>query len=120
MRRLHGATPELRAAIELQNKANKIAKVKSRKPRKVQRAEANAVRRELKHDAQMTKAQASRFEMLRQARLTTDRAMNAARKRVGDILSGLPGKERKTDVGIVLPSGEQIGDILAGVSVKRD
>lgn len=111
---------ELQASIDLQNKANTIAEVKSRKPRAVLRAEARAVRRELKHDAGMTKAQRSRAERIYQAKLTYQRARIAIEKRIGDILSGLQDKERKTELGIVLPSGRQIGDILAGVSAKRD
>jgi hypothetical protein len=113
-------SPELQAAIDLQNKANRIAEVKSRKPRLVLRAEANKVRRELKHDAGMTTVQRSRFERLRQAQLIVDRARIATAKRIGDLLNGLQDKERKTELGIVLPSGKQIGDILAGVSARRD
>jgi hypothetical protein len=119
-RKRYPIAPELSAAIQLQNKANRIAKVESRKPRAAKRAEANAVRRELKHDGQMTTARRSRAEQLRQARLTYERARGATVKRVGDILAGLPGKERTTELGVVLPSGRQIGEVLAGVSAKRD
>lgn len=115
MRRHSPVTPELQAAIKLQNKANTIAEVKSRKPRAVLRAEANAVRRELKHDAQATKKQRSRIERIFQAKLTYQRAQIAMQKRIGDILNGLSDKERKTDLGIVLPSGRQIGEILSKV-----
>ena len=107
---------ELRASIEIQNKANRIAKVGSRQPRWMKRAEANTVRRELKHVAQMTSPQRSRYEKLRQVKLFADRAQIALRKRVGEILTGLPGEERKTELGIVLPSGVEIGKILSRAS----
>ena len=110
---------ELRSALKLQAVANKEAKIAPKKGRAVLRAEANAVRRELKHDAQMTTAHRSRFEQLRQARLTAQRAAIATHKRIGDVLSGLQDKERKTELGIVLPSGRQIGDILTAQG-KRD
>lgn len=106
---------ELRAAIELQNKANVAAKVESRKPRWKLRQEANAVRRELKHYANMTTKQRSRYEALHQARLTADRARIALRKRVGEILAGLPTNEKTTELGIVLPSGAEIGKVLTRV-----
>jgi len=116
-RRRVKVSKELRAAIEIQNKANRIAKVASRKPRWMMRAEANTVRRELKHVAQMTKPQRSRYEKLRQIRLTADRAQIALRKRVGEILKGLPDSGgRQTDGGIVLPSGVEIGKILSRAS----
>lgn len=105
---------ELQAAIELQNKANLIAKVESRKPRWQLRAEANAVRRELKRVAQMTRSQRGRYETLQQARLAADRAREALRKRVGEILKGLPDGG-KTEMGIVLPTAEDIGKVLARV-----
>ena len=110
---------ELRAALKLQAIANEEAKIMPKKGRAAQRAEANAVRRELKHDAQMTTAHRSRFENLRQVRLTTQRAAIATRKRIGDVLSGLQEKERKTELGIVLPSGRQIGELLV-TQAKRD
>ena len=106
---------ELRAALKLQAIANEEAKIMPKKGRAAQRAEANAVRRELKHDAQMTTARRSRFENLRQAQLTAQRAAIATRKRIGDVLSGLQEKERKTELGIVLPSGRQIGELLTKV-----
>jgi hypothetical protein len=109
---------ELRAALKLQAIANKEAKIVPKRGRAVLRAEANAVRRELKHDAQMTTAHRSRFENLRQVRLTTQRAAIATRKRIGDVLSGLQEKERKTELGIVLPSGRQIGEILTAQDKK--
>jgi hypothetical protein len=61
----------------------------------------------------MTTAHRSRFENLRQARLTIDRARISTQRRIGDLSTGLQEKERKTELGIVLPSGRQmIGDIL--------
>jgi len=112
-------SPELRAAIELQNTANRIAKVESRKPTWQKRAEANAVRRELKHVAQMTKKQRSRYERLRQAKLAADRAAIELRKRVGEILKGLPEGERKTETGIVLPSAVDIGKVLSRAGEQK-
>ena len=109
---------ELRSALKLQAIANKEVKIVPKKNRAIQRAEANTVRRELKHDAQMTTAHRSRFENLRQVRLTTQRAAIATRKRIGDVLSGLQEKERKTELGIVLPSGRQIGEILTAQDKK--
>ena len=106
---------ELRAAIDLQNKANQIAKVTSRKPRWKMRQEARIVVRELKHVAQMTKKQRGRYETLQQARLAANRARDAARKRIGEILAGLPANEKKTELGIVLPSGADIGKVLTRV-----
>ena len=117
-RRLVKQSKELRAAIELQNTANRAAKVESRKPRWAMRAEASAVVRELKHDSMMTKAQRSRAEATRQIRLSMQRAKAEATKRVGEILKGLGGEEKKTELGIVLPSGEQIGKVLSGVRDK--
>ena len=115
MKRLRPITPELLAAIEIQNKANLIAKVVSKKPRAVRRAEDRSVARELKHDAQMTTKQRSYFERTRQALLTIARAKNAARKRANDILQGVQDKEQVTALGVVLPSGRQVGDILSKV-----
>lgn len=115
MRRRTGMSPELRAAIEIQNKANAIAKVESRKPQRVIREEANRVRKELMHDASMTKKQRSRAERIRQANLAVKRDQLARVKRVGEILAGLPATERKTDLGIVLPSGSDIGAVLSRV-----
>lgn len=109
---------ELKAAIEIHNTANRIAKVESRKPQRVIRLEARAVRRELMHDATMTKAQRSRAEKVRQARLTVKRGFEKHRKRVVEILSGLPASERKTELGIVLPSGSDIGAVLSRVRDK--
>lgn len=106
---------ELRAAIEIHNTANRLAKVESRKPMRVQRQEANAVRRELKHDAGMTKAQRSRAERIRQANLAVKRELLKARERVGALLAGLPASEKKTDLGIILPSGADIGAVLTRV-----
>lgn len=114
-RRRAKASPELRAAIEIQNKANAIAKVESSKPRWLMRQEARAVVAELQYDAQMTKKQRSRFERIRQANLTLKRELNAKRKRVGEILAGLPATEQKTELGIVLPSGADIGKVLTRV-----
>lgn len=108
-------SPELRAAIELQNQANRIAKVESRKPRRVQRMEANAVKAEMQHDAGLTKKQRRVAERVKQARLTADRARAALQKRVGEMLKGLPENERLTETGIVLPKGEDIGRILSRV-----
>lgn len=119
-RRRVKVSKELQAAIDLQNQANRIAKVESRKPRWLVRSEARAVVRELKHVAQMTKAQRSRYETLRQIRLTTDRARNALRKRVGELLAGLPESERKTELGIILPSGADIGQVLTRVRENGD
>ena len=109
-------SPELKAAIKLQDKANAIAKVESRKPMRVRRLEANIVRKELMHDATMTKKQRSRAERDRQERLKKDRQIIAARKRAGELLKALPSSETKTETGIVLPSGEQIGKVLSRVS----
>lgn len=109
------ASKDLRAAIELQNEANKIAKVESRKPRWLQRQEARAVKSELQHDAQMTNGQRSRMERTRQANLSVKRALIAQRKRVGEILAGLSATETKTELGIVLPSGADIGKLLTRV-----
>ena len=106
---------ELRAAIELHNTANRIAGVESRKPQRVIREEANKVRKELMHDATMTKAQRSRAERIRQANLTVKRELEQRRKKVGELLAGLPLNERKTDLGIVLPSGADIGAVLSRV-----
>ena len=106
---------ELRKATELFNEANKAAKVESRKPMRVQRLEAAKVRNELKADATMTKKQRSRAEQLRQANLMAKREFEATRKRVGEILAGLSDKERKTELGIVLPSGAEIGKVLTRV-----
>ncbi len=115
MRRPSAVSPELKAAIEIQNKANDIANVKSRKPRWQERQEAHAVRRELKHDAVLTKKQRSRAEQARQIRLTADRERIARTKRVGELLKGLPETERTTETGIVLPSGVDIGKVLTRV-----
>ena len=115
MRRHVKVSKELRAAIEIHNEANRAAKVESRKPRWMLRAEANEVRREIKHVAQMTKAQRSRYEHLRQLRIAADRARAALQKRVGEILKGLPEAEAKTETGIVLPSGVDIGKVLTRV-----
>ena len=115
MRRRIKLSKELRAAIELQNKANVAAKVVSRKPRWALRAEARAVVRELKRDSMLPRWQRSKKESLAQARLALDRARDAARKRAGEILKGLDAKESKTEMGIVVPSGEQIGKLLTGV-----
>ena len=106
---------ELRKAIEQVNEANKAAKVESRKPMRVQRLEARAVVRELKHNATMTKAQRSRAEQLRQANLAAKRELFRRSERVGAILAGLPVKEKKTDLGIILPSGADIGSVLTRV-----
>ena|SRR5690348_8271095 len=115
MRRPSKVSKELRAAIELQNKANAIAKVESRKPRWQMRLEAAKVRAELKNDARMTGKQRRRAERKRQARLTVQRELIARQKRVGELLAGLPMDERKTDLGIVLPSGADIGAVLSRV-----
>ena len=114
-KRLARTSPELRAAIELQNKANRIAKVESRKPRWAQRQEANAVRREIKHLATMSKKQHGRYEALRQARLAADRARIALQKRIGEILKGVPETGRMTESGIALPSSVDIGKVLSRV-----
>lgn len=106
---------ELRAAIELVNTANRAAKVESRKPRWMMRLEAREVVRELKRDSMLTRAQRSRAEATRQIRLALDRAKAAAIKRAGEILKGLNDKEQKTELGIVLPSGKQIGEVLSKV-----
>lgn len=115
MRRRIKLSKELRAAIELQNKANEIAKVQSRRPRWMLRAEANQVRRELKRDGMLTTAKRARDEALRQARLTVQRARIAAQKRAGEILAGLSSEEKTTEMGIVIPAGEQIGKLLQNV-----
>lgn len=115
MRRHVKVSKELRAAIELHNKANEIAKVESRKPRWQQRQEARAVKAELQHDAGMTTKQRSRFERIRQANLAFKRELIARRRRVGELLAGLPENERKTELGIVLPSGADIGKVLSRV-----
>ena len=108
-------SPELRAAIELQDTAYRIAKVESRKPMRVQREEANKVRKELMHDATMTKKQRSRAERVRQATLAIKRELIKKRERVGAILAALPETEKKTELGIVLPSGADIGKVLTRV-----
>src|SRR5579859_3803753 len=99
---------ELRAAIDIQNKANKAAGVVSRKPQRVIRQEANIVRKELMHDATITAKQRSRAEQLRQKRLSADRELRERVKRFGRHLEGTAPTEKKTETGIVIPSGEQI------------
>jgi hypothetical protein len=111
----HKVSKELRAALKLQAIANKEAKIEPKRGRAALRAEANIVRRELKHDAGMNAKRRSRAEHVYQIKLTMQRAKIALNKRIGDILTGLADKERKTDLGIVLPSGKQIGDILSNV-----
>ena len=108
-------SPELLAAIELQNTANRMAKVESRKPQRVIREEAGRVRKEIMHDATMTKKQRSRAERIRQVNLAAKRELIKARERVGAILAGLPANEQKTELGIVLPSGAEIGKVLSRV-----
>ena len=109
------ASKELRAAIELQNTANRMAKVESRKPMRVQRLEARAVRREIMHDATLPNRLRGRRERIRQATLAAKREFLAQRQRVGAILAGLPETEKKTELGIVLPSGADIGKVLTRV-----
>ena len=116
MKRHSLSVSELRKqANELYNKARKAAGIESRKPMRVQRQEANLVRRELKHDSMMTTKQRSRAEKVRQTNLKAKREHDARVKRVGEILAGLPETEKKTELGIVLPSGSDIGAVLSRV-----
>jgi hypothetical protein len=109
---------ELNASVTIQNEANKAAKVESKKPRWMQRAEANTVRRELKRDAMMTAEHRSYAMKLTQAALVITRAQLSTRKRFDEIRKGLSGKESKTDLGIILPSGAQVHKVSSGASGK--
>lgn len=92
-----------------------MANVESRKPMRVQRLEARRVRRELMHDATLPNRLRGRRERIRQATLAAKREFLAQRQRVGAILAGLPTAEKKTELGIVLPSGSDIGAVLSRV-----
>jgi|ERR1051326_6827849 hypothetical protein len=108
---------ELNAAIAIQNEANTAAKVESRIPRWKMREESHKVRRELKHDAHMTSARRSYVEKVRQLMLTASRRQYELRKRFDAIRQGLSDKETKTELGIVLPSGQQVHKVMRDRSV---
>ena len=110
---------ELRAALKIQALANKVAKVAPKKNRAQQRAEANTVRRELKHDAQMTTAQRSRAEQHKQRNLGQIREIIARQKRAEKITSAGRPKEQRTELGIILPSTAQAGEFVLGERAAR-
>jgi len=112
-RRRRPVSKELQAAIDIQNVANKAAKIESRKPQWAIRAEAHEVRREIKHDAMRSHAARSRTERIYQKALSLGRAAAETAKRRAAILKDSKLEETKTETGIVLPSGAQVGRVLA-------